>query len=56
VVEKFKVVGSIARTLLRQLTDSGALKAAEIHSKQGLFTPVAVASEKVATTTAPAEK
>ena len=55
VIEKFKVVGSIARLVLKQLSDSGALKATEQHSKQGLFTPVAVA-EKVATTTAPAEK
>jgi small subunit ribosomal protein S25e len=43
VVEKFKVLGSIARIVLRQLEQSGALKSAEHHSKQGLYTPVAVA-------------
>jgi len=32
---------------LRQLVDSGALKNVEQHSKQGLYTPVAVAAEKV---------
>ena len=47
VVDKYKIVGSIARILLRQLVDSGALKNVEQHSKQGLYTPVAVAAEKV---------
>jgi hypothetical protein len=53
VVEKFKVVGSIARILLRQLEQNGALRSAEHHSKQGLYAPVAVAAEKtqVAATT-----
>ena len=46
VIEKFKVVGSIARLVLKQLADSGAIKSTEQHSKQGLFTPVAVAAEK----------
>lgn len=32
--------------VLRQLADSGAIKSTELHSKQGLFTPVAVAAEK----------
>ena len=32
---------------MRQLVDSGALKNVEQHSKQGLYTPVAVAAEKV---------
>ena len=40
-------MGSIARILLRQLVDSGALKNVEQHSKQGLYTPVAVAADKV---------
>lgn len=56
IIEKYKVVGSVARAVLRELTNTGAVKASEQHSKQGLFTPVAVAVEKVATTTAPAEK
>lgn len=56
VIEKFKVVGSIARLVLKQLADSGAIKSTEQHSKQGLFTPVAVAAEKVAPTTTTTEK
>ncbi len=56
VIEKYKVVGSIARMVLKQLADSGAIKSVEQHSKQGLFTPVAVAVEKAAVTTGPAEK
>lgn len=32
--------------VLKQLADSGAIKSVEQHSKQGLFTPVAVAAEK----------
>lgn len=55
VIEKYKVVGSIARMVLKQLTDSGAIKSVEQHSKQGLFTPVAVAVEK-APVAAAAEK
>lgn len=46
VIEKYKVVGSIARMLLKQLTSSGAIKPSETHSKQGLYTPIAVAVEK----------
>lgn len=40
--------------LLRELVNSGAIKAVETHSKQGLYTPVAVATEKTAT--APTEQ
>ena len=47
-------MGSIARILLRQLVDSGALKNVEQHSKQGLYTPIAVAADKVIA--APVEK
>ena len=39
---------------MRQLVESGALKNVEQHSKQGLYTPVAVAADKV--TAAPVEK
>lgn len=31
---------------MKQLADSGAIKSVEQHSKQGLFTPVAVAADK----------
>jgi hypothetical protein len=42
IVEKYKVVGSVARMLLRRLAASGAIKATETHSKQGLYTQVIV--------------
>jgi hypothetical protein len=32
--------------VLKQLAESGAIKATEQHSKQGLFTPIAVAADK----------
>ena len=48
VVDKYKIVGSIARALLRELVATGALKVVEQHSKQGLYTPAAVAAEKTA--------
>ena len=41
--------------VLKQLTESGALKSVEQHSKQGLFTPVAVAAQKTTVVTGPAE-
>lgn len=43
VIEKYKVVGSVARMLINNLKSSGTLNVAEKHSKQGLFSPVAVA-------------
>lgn len=46
VVDKYKIVGSIARALLRELVSTGALRVVEQHSKQGLYTPAAVAAEK----------
>lgn len=51
VVDKFKVIGSIARILLRRLEQSGALKRNEIHSRQGLYYPLAVAENKAAVET-----
>ena len=48
VVDKYKIVGSIARALLRELVATGALKVVEQHSKQGLYTPAVVAAEKTA--------
>lgn len=53
VVDKFKVVGSVARVMLRKCVANGSLRAAEVHGKQGLFTPTQ-AIEKPAN--APAEK
>lgn len=56
VVDKYKVVGSIARQVLRNLNESGAIKPTEVHGKQGLFAPVAVAVEKApVATNAPAQ-
>lgn len=59
-IEKFKIVGSIARTLLRKCVENGSIRAIETHSKQTLFTPVAQAVEKVvekaAETKGPAKK
>ena len=49
VVDKFKVVGSIARTLLRILHKNGSLKLVERHSKQSLYAPTVVHDEKQAT-------
>lgn len=48
VIEKFKVVGSIARILLRKCVESGSIKSVESHSKQTLFTPIAQVAEKAA--------
>jgi small subunit ribosomal protein S25e len=59
-IEKFKIVGSIARILLRKSVENGSIRAIETHSRQTLFTPVAQAVEptKVAAETkaAPAKK
>lgn len=45
VIEKYKVVGSIARMVLKNLADNGALNSVERHSKQALFAPVVVAEK-----------
>lgn len=42
-IEKFKVVGSIARILLRKCVENGSIKSVESHSRQTLYTPIAVA-------------
>jgi len=47
VVEKFKVVGSIARTLLKRLEAKGDLKQTEAHSRQQLYYPTVAIVEKV---------
>lgn len=41
VIEKFKVVGSIARMLLRRAAENGSIRSVETHSKQTIYTPVA---------------
>jgi hypothetical protein len=47
IIEKYKVVGSVARMLLNNLTSSGAVNVIEKHSKQGLFSPAAVAEKPI---------
>jgi hypothetical protein len=46
-VEKYKVVGSIARALMRECVRNGSLKPVESHSRQTLYTPTVQAAEKV---------
>lgn len=46
VIEKFKVVGSVARILLRKAVANGSIKAAEEHSKQSLYYPAVTIAEK----------
>ena len=54
-IEKFKIVGSVARVLLRKAVENGSIRSVETHSKQGLYTPtVQAVPEKAAVTTAPA--
>lgn len=57
-IEKYKIVGSIARVLLKTLEKNGVIKCIEKHSKQVLYTPVAVPVEKApaAEKEAPAKK
>jgi small subunit ribosomal protein S25e len=50
-IDKFKIVGSVARILLRKAVANGSIKAVEQHSRQGLYTPSVVAAEKPAATT-----
>ena len=46
VIEKFKVVGSVARILLRKAVANGSIKAAEEHSKQSLYYPAVAIADK----------
>jgi small subunit ribosomal protein S25e len=41
VIEKFKVVGSIARILLKRAAENGSIRSVETHSKQTIYAPVA---------------
>jgi small subunit ribosomal protein S25e len=47
VIEKFKVVGSIARVLLKRAAENGSIRSVETHSKQTIYTPVAVVEKAV---------
>lgn len=49
VVEKYKVVGSIARIMLRKAAENGSIRCVEVHSRQALFTPTQVAEKPAAT-------
>jgi len=44
-IDKYKVVGSIARILLKRCVENGSIKAVENHSRQTLFTPIQVAEK-----------
>jgi len=56
-IDKFKIVGSVARIMLRRAVANGSIRSVEQHSRQALYTPVAqVAAEKPAATAAPATK
>lgn len=50
VVEKYKVVGGIARALLRALNKNGSLKLIEKHGKQSIYAPTVAIVEKAANT------
>lgn len=50
VIEKYKVVGSIARTLLKTLEEKGTLKTVEKHSRQALYYSTVAPVEKAETT------
>jgi ribosomal protein S25 len=45
-IEKFKVVGSIARTLLKKCVENGTIRAVDNHSRQALYTPIVQAEVK----------
>ena len=47
-IEKFKIVGSIARILLRKAAEAGTIRSVDAHSKQTIYTPVAQAVPVVA--------
>lgn len=50
IIDKFKVVGSIARMMLRILHKNGSLKLIEKHSRQAVYAPTVVHVEKQAAT------
>lgn len=54
-IDKFKIVGSVARALLKKCVENGSLVSVEKHSRQALFTPVALPEKPVAAVAATAE-
>lgn len=48
VIDKFKVLGSIARIMLKRCEENGTLKRTESHSRQALYYPAVAAVEKPA--------
>jgi len=58
IVDKFKVVASIARVLLRKAALNGSIISAETHGKQTIFYPAVASDKPVAdvTTAAPGKK
>lgn len=57
VIDKFKVVGSVARALLKKALENGSLARVEAHSKQTIYTPILQVETKAAVTeAAPAQK
>ena len=51
VIEKYKVIGSIARVMLRKCIDNGSLKRTDVHGKQFVCAPTVAIVEKVAADT-----
>ena len=49
IIDKFKVVGSIARMLMRICHKNGSLKLVEKHSKQAIYAPTVAHVEKQVT-------
>lgn len=47
IIDKYKVIGSVARMMIRKLIANGSLRFLEKHSKQYICTPTASAVEKV---------
>lgn len=45
-IEKFKVVGSIARILLKKCVENGTIRSVDNHSRQALYTPIVQAEVK----------
>lgn len=56
IIEKYKVVGSVARVMLRKCLENGSLKLAEGHSRQALYYPTVQIVEKAADAKAEGKK
>jgi ribosomal protein S25 len=46
-IEKYKIVGSVARALLKKAVENGSIRSVEQHSRQALYTPTQEALEKI---------